>query len=348
MHRSYLIKPVSSSCNMQCKYCFYNDEASHRDISNYGTMSVETMRVFIVQTLGLSDEITYAFQGGEPTLAGLCWFQKFVYEVETQRTGQEIHYSIQTNGIQLNQDWIDFFKQHDFLVGVSLDGFKANHNYFRGHYEEVMGFIELLKNNQVNYNILTVLTESLSQYPKELYDFYKQIDVKHVQLIACLPELYGSTAFSLNPQSFYNFYRTFFQCWYEDLKQGHYISVSFFDQLLTLFSGKVPNLCGMLGKCSVQYVIEANGNVYPCDFYCLDQYYMGNIHDITLKEMHAVNFINEEKKMFKDCPICKFRKLCGGNCKRMNVTMFDDEQCYYQMFLEETYQIFYQLAKYYY
>ena len=150
----------------------------------------------------------------------------------------------------------------------------------------------------------------------------------------------------MKPKEFYDFYSSFFSCWLEDVLNGEYLSVTLFDQLLTLFQGKMPSLCGMLGKCQVQYVIESNGNVYPCDFYCLDDYLMGNIMKTPLREMVCLQFLNEEKRLSKYCGSCKFKKLCQGNCKRMNVTLFDEETCYYGKFLEDTYQIFYNLANF--
>lgn len=346
MHRTYLIKPASSLCNLKCKYCFYYDEIQHREISNYGIMKQEVMESLIIQTLDLSDEITYAFQGGEPTRAGLEWFLSFTSFVERHKKNQIIHYSIQTNGVHLNHDWITFFKQYHFLVGVSLDGFQKIHDSLRGHYKEVIQFIQLLKENQIEYNILTVLTEELSKYPKELYEFYKQQNFSYVQFIPCLPDLEHPSPYALKPESFYSFYHTLFKYWYEDIQKGEYHSISLFDELMTLFSGKAPGLCGMLGRCSVQFVVEGNGNVYPCDFYCLDEYCMGNLMTKPLKEMQAEDFLNEEKRMFRDCHVCKFRKLCQGHCKRMNVTFFEEDTCFYGKFLEETYQIFHMLGRY--
>lgn len=347
MHKSYLIKPASSSCNMACAYCFYKDEVKRRNVPNYGIMSDEVMKKVIEETLSMSDEITYAFQGGEPTLATLNWFNRFVGFVNTMKRNQVIHYSIQTNGYQLNQEWVDFFKKYNFLVGVSLDGFKENHDALRGHFKEIFHFIRLLKEANVDYNILTVLSSPISHYPKELYQFYKNHQIQYVQLIACLPELNEkSNPWALKPKEFYDFYSAFFACWLEDVLKGEYMSVTLFDQLLTLFQGKAPSLCGMLGKCQVQYVIESNGNVYPCDFYCLDDYLMGNINDLLLKTMVCPQFLNEEKQLSKHCGTCKFRKLCHGNCNRMNVTLFDEEACYYAKFLEDTYQTFYQLANF--
>ncbi|MCD8028456.1 MAG: 4Fe-4S cluster-binding domain-containing protein [Erysipelotrichaceae bacterium] len=131
MHQSYLIKPASSLCNMNCQYCFYKDVSDNRDINIYGIMSIETMKEIIDQSLSQSNEITYAFQGGEPTLAGLSFFQTFVDNVNTNKDKQIIHYSIQTNGILINEEWLSFFKKYHFLVGISIDGYKENHNKVR-------------------------------------------------------------------------------------------------------------------------------------------------------------------------------------------------------------------------
>lgn len=356
MHLSYLIKPASSLCNMVCKYCFYANVANSRNCYSYGIMKTKTMANIIEKTLNNSDEITYAFQGGEPTMAGLAYFEAFVGEVNKRKKQQVIHYSIQTNGINLNDQWLDFFKKHNFLVGISLDGFKANHDRVRlrdndqGTYDQIIANIKKMKSLQINYSILTVVTRQLARQAKQLYNFYKKNNLEFIQLIPCLPELDKSTDdFYLTPKLFAHFYHELFSLWYSDVVKGKYISISLFDHLLIIFKGQAPTMCGLLGMCSIQYVIEANGNVYPCDFYCLDKYLLGNINSNSLNEIrrcnNALRFLNESKRTCQLCRDCKFKKLCNGNCKRMNVVYFDDKYCGYQILLEKTYQKLYQLGQ---
>lgn len=344
-----LIKPASSKCNLRCKYCFYYDVAEHRNIKDYGIMGDETMKSIIDKVFDYFNEettITFSFQGGEPTVAGIDYFEKFITYVNNRKKDfYSINYAIQTNGYLIDEKWVKLFKDNNFLVGVSLDGFKENHdsvrvdNYFKGTFDRVFKSIELLKKYEVDFNILTVLTNSLSKKAKELFNFYLKNDLKVVQLIPCLDEFDNKTEYGLRPENFYQFYDELFPLWFEKLKQGDYYSFNYFDNVITLFMGKMPYQCGLLGFCAMQFVIEANGNVYPCDFYCLDKYCVGNFKensiDDLLKSDVLKTFLKEEKKMCSLCTKCKFKQICNGNCKRMNEAYFDENYCALQQFMNK-------------
>lgn len=345
---SLLIKPASSLCNFDCIYCFYHDVAQHRQVQNFGLMSDDVTTALIRQAVAIDDNslITFAFQGGEPTLAGLDYFEGFTQQVSNmKKPNQIIHYSIQTNGYLIDQQWCKLFSEHRFLVGLSMDGFKENHDQFRltrqnqPTFDRVMETTKLLRKNQIDFNILTVLTSELARRPKELYEFYKENDFRYVQLIPCFLGLDQSDdLFTLKPIEFAYFYKEFYTAWHQDYIQGHYISVSMFDNIIPMFRGFPPQQCGLLGFCSPQYVVETNGNVYPCDFYVLDKYVCGNVLTNTFDQIRdskaMTDFLREDKRMSVLCHDCSFRKMCYGNCKRMNITMFDDEGCGYKEFLE--------------
>ena len=170
-----LIKPASSLCNLRCRYCFYNDVSENRDMPSTGIMSENTIEVLgerIHQALGHSGgTANISFQGGEPTVAGLSFFKTFTNVMAKQHPEIKTNYSIQTNATLLDDDWAEFFYEHDFLVGVSLDGFESNMNQFRfdeNHnsvYYKVLKGIDLLKKHGVDYNILTVITKDLARKP---------------------------------------------------------------------------------------------------------------------------------------------------------------------------------------
>ena len=130
---SILIKPASSACNLRCAYCFYADEASARAVPNFGLMSQAVSHALIEKAAGAAEgSVTFLFQGGEPTLAGLDFYRDFVsYERETVPAGLAVRYAIQTNGILLDEAWCRFFRENRFLVGLSLDGTRACHDRFR-------------------------------------------------------------------------------------------------------------------------------------------------------------------------------------------------------------------------
>lgn len=348
-HASFLIKPASSLCNLRCTYCFYHDVSSHRMNASYGLMSEATMMTLIERSVGTlqNTEITFAFQGGEPTLWGLDNFKAFV-EATTRYADRHntIHWAIQTNGTLIDDDWIAFFKEHHFLVGLSIDGSRRNHDHFRiqAHglptLDRVMDTAKKLKAAGVDYNVLTVLTKTLAKQPDELYQFYRQHDFTHVQLIPCLPGFDQiNDPFALTPEAFAQFYTRFYALWLADYRQGHYLSVSLFDDVIPMFAGIPPMMCGMLGHCSPQVVVEADGSVYPCDFYVLDDYRCGNVKDNRFDEIlrsePMQRFLKEPKRMSPLCADCPFKSMCHGNCKRLNITYFDDHRCGYREFLTE-------------
>lgn len=357
---SFLIKPASSMCMLHCKYCFYNDVSEHREMPNHGQMEQATYERLIKQACGLCDEngtITFAFQGGEPTVAGIEFFKAFCQYVEMRKKRtQQIFYAIQTNGYLIDEAWCELFSHHHFLVGVSLDGYRENHDGFRltnqkkPTFSRVMKSIALLRQYHVDFNILTVLSKQLAKHPKKLYEFYRKENFTHIQLIPCLAGLEEKTnPFALTPHLFASFYKQFYDLWLQDVKQGTGMSIYLFDNIIPMYADIPPQQCGMLGFCSPQFVVEGDGSVYPCDFYVLDQYCGGNILQDDL-EMIAQSdamktFLNEEKQMSPLCESCPFVNICHGNCKRMNSLYFEEGYCGYQDFLAYAYPTMKLLAK---
>ena len=358
-HISFLIKPASSLCNMRCRYCFYADVSAHREVKSHGVMQPQTMRALIDRALGLGEdaEVTFAFQGGEPTLAGLEFFRDFTRYVSDHRINQTIHYALQTNGYLVDKEWAEFFHENNFLVGVSLDGYRDLHNWLRpdasqwGTYDRVMHAIELLRAAQVDFNVLTVLTAQLAKHPQKVYKFYRQHKLDYVQLIPCLPGFDDEEGdeFSLTPEAFASFYKAFFRLWTEDFRRGHYMSVTLFDNVIPLFRGYPPQQCGMLGRCAPQFVVESNGDVYPCDFYVLDQYRCGNVQTDSLEDMATCGavktFLAEPRRDCSQCATCPFERICHKNCKRLNVAYYRQDYCGYRDFLEYAAPAMQQIAR---
>lgn len=357
---SFLIKPASSLCNLRCKYCFYGDVSHNRKEESMGIMTEKVMHALIDQSMQLPvSQINYCFQGGEPTCAGIDYFRNFIAYVNQKNVQhKKIQYSIQTNGTLLNEDWVALFKEHAFLVGISIDGFIKNHDFFRkdaegkGTWKKILYTLRRLKNCGIEYNILTVLTKELARKPEELYAFYRENDLKYVQIIPCLPSLQHnvpSDVFSLSPSEFAKFYKVFFDLWFEDYRRGIYRSVTLFDNVIPMYRGIAPQQCGMLGKCHMQIVVEGNGNVYPCDFYVLDRYCCGNVLTNSLEEMiHgtvAKGFVQEERKVCAQCRTCEFVNMCHGNCKRLSVCYYDETYCGYRDFLRYSRERMEQIAR---
>ncbi|WP_303973818.1 radical SAM protein [Streptococcus merionis] len=354
-HISILVKPASALCNLRCKYCFYADVTSLREVRSYGKMKHETAQKMIeniFRDLNDGDELTIAFQGGEPTLAGLPYFQFIVDCVNEQTKAVEVHYAIQTNGTIITERWCEFFKKNNFLVGLSIDGTPTYHDLNRldprgrGTFHRVLLTKKLFDQYGIEYNVLCVLTEPLSYHAKEVFDFINQQSFKFVQFIPCLDDLEATerNEYGLTPQGFYRFYKAFLPLWLEALKKGNCVSIKLFDDVINLLAVGRVTACGMLGNCQVQYVIEGDGSVYPCDFYALDEFRLGYIQEMGLREMFmskvAKNFLCSRpiSALPEKCQTCPFARMCRGGCKRMKDAVYVDEKsnfCGYQRFLTD-------------
>ena len=351
-HLSVLIKPASSLCNLKCKYCFYANISSLREVRSYGRMTVEVMERMIdhiYKDLDDGDQMTFAFQGGEPTLAGLSYFERFTEYVNKQTKKVQVHYAIQTNGTLLNSDWAIFFKKNNFLVGLSIDGTSHYHNLNRvntrnkGTFDVVIEAKKLLDQYEIEYNVLCVLTNDLALAPDKIFDFIKENEINYIQFIPCMDDLDAekTSEFALTPERFASFYNRIYDLWEKEFFNNRYYSINLIDSIIHLVSGHGAFICGMLGNCRVQYVIEADSSVYPCDFYVLDENRMGYLTENTLFELlessNVNRFLCEKMEPYDYCNTCPFVKMCQGGCKRMKHAMYLNEAetyCGYQDFLK--------------
>ena len=366
---SLLIKPASGNCNMRCRYCFYADELDNREIRSYGKMSLDTMHTIVDKAMEYGDyECTIAFQGGEPTLAGLDFYRDLVAYVTAHENLKKlkIHYALQTNGYLINEEWAEFLGKNHFLVGVSLDGLKEIHDRYRldaagkGTYQRVISAIRLLEKHQVEYNILTVVTAATARNGQKIYNYFKKNHFGYQQYIECLDpigEEPGQHEYSLTPEKYGEFLKSMFDAWYLDMRSGTYVYNRYFENLMMIMAGQQPESCNMRGVCGKQWVFEADGSVYPCDFYALDQWRLGNIQENSFEEMDEkrdeLGFIQWSMRQQEDCQKCRWFGLCRNGCRRNRepVTAEHTNRNYfcksYQMFfeyayprLEEVYQLY--------
>ncbi len=350
-HRSIMLKPASGHCNLGCRYCFYADLTRRRSMPSYGLMTGETARRIVDSAsaeLEPGDKLTLAFQGGEPTLAGLKFFQDFCSYVKERCQGIEVAYALQTNGTLLDEDWVPLLKEYGFLVGLSIDASADFHDQNRrdaagaGTYRKVMETKRLLDRHGVPYNVLTVLTNQLARHPKQVWNFLVKEGVGYVQFIPCLDELeHGEKSpYALTPERFYRFYSGLFPLWAEAMARGKYISVKLFDDLVNLYLRREVTACGITGQCAVQFVVEGDGTAFPCDFYTLDRFSMGSLADEAPEALYerGVPFLSygQEHKGEPPCKGCRHFAVCGGGCKRMRESMYvQNGTCWYQKLLDE-------------
>lgn len=327
-----LIKPSSGMCNLNCDYCFYHDLMEKREVPSYGFMSGEIREALIKKALEYATgQCSFCFQGGEPTLAGLEFYKEFVELVKQYNHKKiQINYCIQTNGYQLSEEWVKFLADHHFLTGISLDGTIHTHNRYRKNYEgqasfaRVMDNIALFNRYKAEYNILTVVNQATAMSVRKIYQFYRKNDFRYLQFIPCLDPMgkeKGKEEYSLLPEAYGKFLCELFDLWYDDYCHGRMISIRTFDNYLGLLRGYPPEACDMRGRCSVQHVVEADGSVYPCDFYVLDQWRLGSVledafGDYVDKEK-AREFISSSSHMDKACETCRYFQLCRGGCRRV-------------------------------
>jgi len=338
---------------MRCRYCFYADECAVRSIKSYGIMSADTAHKVIDRAYELtsSGNVLFAFQGGEPLVAGYDYFTDFVaYAKKNKPVQVNLSFSLQTNGTPIDEKWCALFKENNFLIGLSLDGPENINDVCRvdaekkGTYRRVVSAARMMKKAGVDFNILSVVTKYSAAHPLQVWKFYKQNDFGFVQFIPCLAPLeeYETFDYTLTPSDYSNFLKVLFNAWADDFEKGKYTSVRLFDNLVRMAMGERPEMCGMLGSCGVQFVIEADGGVYPCDFYVLDDYLAGNVHDSSFKDIFASEtmqrFLKESDKPAA-CPDCRFFPICRGGCKRYrSFYSLDPEKCPYADFLESSYK----------
>ncbi len=316
---------------MRCKYCFYADVTKQREVANYGIMSYETIETVIKKALDYADGFaSFGFQGGEPTLAGLAFFEQVVdLQRKYNRKGVTIHNALQTNGTTIDDAWCAFLAKEHFLVGLSLDGHAAVHDKYRydaageGTFDRVLAAAKRMEAYGVEFNILSTVNADVAKNADKIYQFFKKQGFSYLQFIPCLDEFENdahNNEHSLTPKAYGRFLCRMFDLWYADLFTGHPVSIRYFDNLLTMMLGYPPESCGMAGRCTGYYMIEANGGVYPCDFYVTDEWYMGNILEDSLQELQhseaSVRFLEVSRQIHPDCKGCRHFSICRGGCRR--------------------------------
>ncbi len=328
---SIMIKPASSLCNMRCEYCFYHDVAENRDVPSFGIMTEDTAENLIKKALGFAngESVAFAFQGGEPLIAGLDFFKHFISKVkEFNVSSSPIVYGLQTNGTLVTDEWAEFFKKNGFLIGLSLDGNEKN-NRFRvdadgnNTYYKILFAAEILEKHGVDFNILTVLTGNCADNIEEIYRFFRSKGFRYLQFIPCLRPFGDKTESELymTNEQYADFLIKGFNLYVKDYVRGQYMSVRYFDNLVHLYLGNPTEQCGVCGHCTHQFVVEGNGNTYPCDFYCTDEWLLGNINvcgfDTLAGCERAKRFISESLRQDEKCKACRLYPICrGGGCKR--------------------------------
>ena len=333
MSLSVLVKPAGPDCNLACTYCFYKpllhtifaDAPRHR-------MSLETFELFVRQFMPLAGPIAnFAWQGGEPTLMGLPFFER-AFEIERAHTmpRQRITNALQTNGTLVTKAWGKFLHDHGVLVGLSLDGPRDIHDAARmteantPTFDRVLRAAEMLKRSRAEFNILVVLSERSAGRAAEIDDFLSRHGFNHVQYIPVVEYdiTTGEVAeYSITPNGYGDFLCELFDRWAADWPPRRFIRE--FDEWLMVYAGYPPPTCIIAERCGGYVVLEHNGDVYCCDFAVEPGWCLGNIHETPLVEMVGSErfraFSARHAELPQQCRECRYRPLCNGGCPQHRV-----------------------------
>ena len=322
-------KTVSEDCNLACDYCYYSTcrgrPGPKRNRIDHALLD-KAIREYMAQSRGA---VGFAWQGGEPLLAGLEFFEEVVaLQAHYAPPNTVIGNALQTNGTLLGEDWARFFRQYNFLVGVSVDGPREIHDAHRvtatgkGSYDPVMRKIGHLRNHDVDFNILTVLHQGNVEKPRELMAFYSREDFHYVQFIpgmdfhARLPDT--PARYLITAEQYGRFLCETFDLWYND--GAPLMSVRFFDNMLSVYAGRAAETCKHCRTCSRTLVLEQNGDAYPCDFYMGAECRLGNIGSDSLQDIldrpAYRDFLQLKEELPEQCRRCDHLRLCYGGCPR--------------------------------
>ncbi len=349
-----LAKPTGAVCNLDCKYCFFLSKEMLYPGSRF-RMADELLETYIRQLLDAQQlsEVTISWQGGEPTLMGLDFFKRSIELVEKNRkTGQTIQHTIQTNGARIDDGLASFFKQHNFLVGLSVDGPKELHDVYRvnkggsGSFEQVMRGYQFLQKHGVDVNILCTVHAANGDHPLEIYHFFRdELNAQYMQFIPIVERATAETLHlanqgwserpgaerplymqigelvterSVKPEQYGHFLTAIFDEWV--LRDVGKVFVQSFDAALANWIGQ-PSLCIFQPTCGNALALEHNGDLYSCDHFVEPAFLLGNIQQTHMIELVASD---KQRKFGQDkwdslpkyCRECEVLFACYGECPR--------------------------------
>ena len=339
-----MLKPAGSLCNLRCKYCYYLEKDKlYKQCKNH-VISDELLEKFIKEYIEAqtTPQVLFTWHGGETLMRPISFYKRALELQRIYGRGRQIDNCIQTNGTLLTDEWCQFFKDNNFLVGVSIDGPQEFHDEYRRTatnkptFVKVMNGINLLNKHGVEWNALAVVNDYNADYPIEFYRFFKQIGCKYIQFspivervvkredgLTLAPGMQGGDAgladFSITPEQWGNLLCTIFDEWVHN-DVGEYF-VQLFDATLANWVGQAPGVCILAEECGHAGVMEFNGDVYSCDHFVYPEHLLGNLHTKTITEMMYSDQQNKFAKMKKQmlpqqCKECKFLFACHGECPK--------------------------------
>jgi uncharacterized protein len=331
-----MTKPRGALCNLDCKYCYFLSKEKLYPDSDF-RMSDNLLEAYTRQYIEAQrvPEITFAWQGGEPTLMGLDFYKQAVrYQQQYKRPGMRIQNAVQTNAVLLDDAWCAFFRENDFLVGVSLDGPRELHDAYRVDkggsptFERVMGGVRLLQKHRVEFNILTTIHAANANQPLDVYRFLRdEVETQFIQFIPIV-ERQNETGFqegsdvterSVTAEQYGAFMIAVYEEWVR--RDVGRVFVQLFDVALAMWSGDRAGLCVFEETCGAALGLEHNGDVYSCDHFVEPKHFVGNLLDIPLSEIvvspqQAQFGMAKRDTLPQYCRDCDVRFVCNGGCPK--------------------------------
>lgn len=354
-----MVKPGGSKCNLDCQYCYFLSKEEMYPGSRF-RMDDKLLELYIKQYIESHrfPEITFSWQGGEPTLMGLDFFQRAIkFQQKYARPGTRILNTLQTNGTLLNREWCDFFKRYGFLIGISIDGLEEVHNTYRmgrngkGSFSRVMKGWQLLEDTGVQYNILCSVHAGNQDKPLEVYGFFRdELKASYIQFIPIVERTSSQTISAANsgwrdtggknrilytqsgeqvtdrsvvPIKYGNFLITIFDEWVRNDVGRTYVQI--FDVALGAWAGQPDGLCIFSPACGNAMALEHNGDLFSCDHFVEPDYLLGNIRkthmaELALSEKQTEFGDSKRKALPGYCLECEVNFACHGGCPKNRFT----------------------------
>ena len=334
-----MAKPSGSACNLDCAYCFFLKKEKLYPGSHF-RMTDEVHEAYIRQLLDAhrTPEVTIAWQGGEPTLMGLDFFRRSLeLQRRYQKPGTRIENTFQTNGILLDDEWCQFFHEHNFLIGLSLDGPRELHDFYRkdkkgrGTFERVARAVRLLQKHKVEFNILCAVNSQNAAHPLDVYRFFRdELGAGYIQFIPIVERIHGNgeTGFqegnavtdrSVRPEQWGHFLVRIFDEWVKrDVGKTFVVN---FDGALAGWLGMAGTVCIFGPTCGLALALEHNGDLYSCDHFVEPKHLLGNILSTPMTELVASGKQrrfgeNKRETLPRTCRDCEVLFVCNGECPK--------------------------------
>ncbi len=327
-HPFYVMaKPVGSSCNLSCRYCYYLSKEK-------GRLEGPLLEEFIRQNIEAQTqpEILFTWHGGEPLLQPHSYYERVLTLQQRYACGHHIDNCLQTNGTLLTDEWCAFFKEHHFLIGISLDGPEWMHNSYRQQFQQTLRGIRLLQQYGVDWNILATVNHQNADHPVDFYRFFKELGCQYLQFTPVVETIHEqnyhpsdglrplmTTPESVTPRQWGDFLIALYDEWLkEDVGR---LFVQLFDATLANWVGVEPGICSMSSSCGLSPALQPDGSLYACDHFVFPEYKLGDLHHHTITEMvygpMQQRFAKQKNQMLSArCRQCDYLFACHGECPR--------------------------------